>query len=189
MPIEWRAATRELLLGNGRITYGMRVLDDDTLGHLYLGPALQGGRSYAHLGTPDFAGFTNRLGTPVALECPVGGSGDFRVPAVAVAIPADGSGVLQLRYVEHRVMAGKPAAAGSAVDVRGGGSGGRDRHRHAAGWAQRARGGGGHDDLPRPPRPGPQPAPAQRRRRAHPAAGGRELEPGPARRGVGVDAP
>ena len=112
MPIEWRAATRELLLGNGRLTYGMRVLDDDTLGHLYLGPALHGGRSYAHLGAPDFAGFTNRIGTPVALECPVGGSGDFRVPAVAVAFPADGSGVLHLRYVEHRVMAGKPPLPG-----------------------------------------------------------------------------
>ena len=112
MSIEWRAATRELLLGNGRVTYGMRVLDDGTLGHLYLGPALQGGRSYAHLGTPDFAGFTNRLGAPVALECPVGGSGDFRVPAVAVARPADGSGVLQLQYVAHRVVAGKPPLPG-----------------------------------------------------------------------------
>jgi alpha-galactosidase len=112
MPIEWRAATRELLLGNGRMTYGMRVLDDDTLGHLYLGPALQGGRSYAHLGTPDFAGFTNRLGAPVGLECPVGGSGDFRLPAVAATSLADGSGVLHLRYAEHRVMTGKPSLPG-----------------------------------------------------------------------------
>jgi len=112
MPIEWRAATREFSLGNGRLTYAMRVLDDDSLGHLYLGPALTAGRSYAHLGTPDFAGFANRLGTPVALECPVGGSGDYRLPAVAVVNPSDGSAILHLRYVEHRVMDGKPALAG-----------------------------------------------------------------------------
>jgi alpha-galactosidase len=111
MPAAWDATTRQMHLHNGRISYVARVLEDGSFGHLYFGPTLQPGRSYAHLSRRPFHGFSNRLGDPVAREYPTGGSGDFRVPALALAT-ADGSPVLHLAYRSHRVVPGKPSLAG-----------------------------------------------------------------------------
>ena len=104
--IEWNEDERQFHLTNGRMSYVMRVLENDALGHLYFGAALAAGRSYRHLGPPEFRGFSNRLGDPVALEYPTTGSGDFRMPALAV-VHADGSTVLDLQYQRHRITAGK----------------------------------------------------------------------------------
>ena len=109
--IDWDPATRELHLRNGQVSYLARVLEDGSLGHLYFGPALAPGRSYAHLVPRPFEGFSNRIGDPVAREYPTGGSGDYRVPALVVE-PADGSPVLHLAYRGHHVSAGKPALPG-----------------------------------------------------------------------------
>ena len=111
MHAAWDAATNEMHLGNGRVSYVARVLEDGSFGHLYFGPALRPGRSYAHLSRRPFEGFSNRIGYPLAREYPTGGSGDFRVPALVVE-PADGSPVLHLAYRGHRVLAGKPALRG-----------------------------------------------------------------------------
>ena len=111
MTATWDGVTNELHLHNGRISYVARVLEDGSLGHLSFGPALAPGRSYAHLGAPNFRGFADRLPEPVALECPTGGSGDYRVPALTVQ-HADGSAALHLAYAGHRIMAGKPAIPG-----------------------------------------------------------------------------
>jgi len=111
MPIGWNESTNQLHLYNGRISYLARVLEDGSFGHLYFGPALAPGRSYRHLGAYPFEGFSNRVGEPIAREYPTGGSGDFRVPALVVE-PADGSSVLHLAYVGHRIVAGKPALPG-----------------------------------------------------------------------------
>jgi alpha-galactosidase len=111
MPIEWNQGSREFHLRNDRISYVVRVLENGWLGHLYFGPALAAGRSYAHLVPGSFYGFSNRLGEPLPLEFPTGGSGDFRPPALAVE-QADGSGVLDLQYTGHRIVPGKPALAG-----------------------------------------------------------------------------
>jgi len=111
MPIEWDPAKRQLHLRNDQISYVVRVLENGALGGLHFGPALALGRSYDHLGLGPFLGFANRVGDPVALECPTAGSGDFRVPAVTIAGP-DGSTVLDLRYLRHRVVAGKPPIDG-----------------------------------------------------------------------------
>ncbi len=111
MQAAWDAATNEMHLHNGRVSYLARVLEDGSLGHLYFGPALAPGRSYRHLGRGPFEGFDNRIGEPVAREYPTGGSGDFRVPALAV-VPADGSPVLHLAYAGHRVIPGKPVIPG-----------------------------------------------------------------------------
>ena len=108
MPIAWSPETRELHLHNGRISYAMRVHDNGTLGHLHFGAALDPARSHAHLEPTGFAGFTNRIGDPVPLEYPTTGTGDYRVPALAVEL-ADGSTVLDLVYQEHRILPGKPA--------------------------------------------------------------------------------
>ena len=111
MPIIWSADSQEFHLHNDRISYVMRVLDNGWLGHLYFGPALRSDRTLAHLLPGEFVGFSNRVGEPVPLECPTGGGGDFRVPALAVE-QADGSGVLDLRYKSHRIVPGKPAIPG-----------------------------------------------------------------------------
>ncbi len=111
MPIDVDAGGREFHLHNGRISYIVGVHDNGALGQLYFGPALSAGRSYRHLVPVPFRGFSNRLGAPVALEYPTSGSGDYRVPAIVVGQP-DGSTVLELAYVGHRITPGKPAITG-----------------------------------------------------------------------------
>ncbi len=108
MTIEWNADASEFHLRNGQISYIGRILDNGWAGHLYFGPALTDGRTYAHLGRDGFYGFSNRLGEPIALEYPTGGSGDYRPPALVVE-QADGSTVLDLRHRSHRILPGKPA--------------------------------------------------------------------------------
>ncbi len=111
MPITWSAESQDFHLHNECISYAIRVLDNGWLGHLYFGTAVRAGRSFAHLAPGEFAGFANRVGDPLALEFPTGGSGDYRIPALAVE-QADGSGVLDLRYKSHRIMASKPSIPG-----------------------------------------------------------------------------
>ena len=111
MPIDVDVEGREFHLHNGRISYIVGVHDNGALGQLYFGPALSAGRSYRHLVPVPFRGFNNRLGAPVALEYPTSGSGDYRVPAIVVGQP-DGSTVLELAYVGHRITPGKPAITG-----------------------------------------------------------------------------
>ena len=111
MSIEWNSETREFHLRNDRVSYVLRVLENGWLGHLYFGTALAGGRSYAHLAPGEFFGYSGRVGDPVPFEYPSGGSGDFRIPAVAIELP-DGSGVLDLRYTGHRTLQGKPVIPG-----------------------------------------------------------------------------
>ena len=111
MPIEWDPNVRQLHLRNDRLSYVMRVLENGWLGHVHFGAPLAPGRSYAHLGAEGFQGFSNRVGEPVPFELPTAGSGDFRVPALVVVQP-DGSAVLDLRYVTHRIRPGKPALPG-----------------------------------------------------------------------------
>lgn len=111
MPIEWIQDSRQFHLGNDRISYVMRVLENGALGHLHFGGALAQGRPYTHLGPRSFEGFSNRLDEPVALEYPTPGGGDFRAPALTVE-HADGSSVLELQYRSHRVYEGKGTLAG-----------------------------------------------------------------------------
>ncbi len=76
--------------------------------------ATRTGRS-RHLEPAGFAGFSNRVGDPVALEYPTTGAGDYRIPALTVE-HADGSTVLDLAYARapHRGRAsracGRPPA-------------------------------------------------------------------------------
>src|SRR3954451_6612315 len=107
MPIDFDATERQWHLRNGRISVVLCVLENGWLGQLHLGAPLPPGRSYRHLGPRPFHGFANRVGEPVVLEVPTRGSGDFRVPALDVESP-DGSRVLDLRYVDHDIEAGKP---------------------------------------------------------------------------------
>ena len=106
--IEWREADRQLHLANGLVSNVLVVHENGALGSVHLGAPLATGRSYRHLLRRPFRGFANRLGDPVALELPTPGSGDFRVPGLVVE-QADGSTVLELAYVGHRITPGKPS--------------------------------------------------------------------------------
>jgi alpha-galactosidase len=108
MTVEWRADDRQFHLRNESISLVLRVYEDGTLGHLHLGGPLPADRSYRHLGPDPFPGFSNRVGRPIPLAYPTSGTGDFRVPAL-VAVAADGSTALTLRYRDHRILAGKPS--------------------------------------------------------------------------------
>jgi alpha-galactosidase len=109
--VEWRAEDRQWHLSNGRLSLVLGVHDDGSLGLLHVGAPLATGRSYRHLVPRGWAGFSNRLAAPIALEVPTAGSGDYRVPALVVGQP-DGSSILELRYREHRIAPGKPALDG-----------------------------------------------------------------------------
>ncbi len=111
MTIHWDPVAREWHLANGRISYALRVLENGWLGHLHAGAPLASGGSLHHLGPSAFTGYDNRVGEPVALEVPVPGVGDFRVPALVVEA-ADGSTALDLRYAGHRIELGKPDLPG-----------------------------------------------------------------------------
>jgi len=111
VPIDWSSQARQLHLRNERISYVLAVNGDGSLGHRYFGAALAGDRVPLD---PGFAGFDNRVGDPIPFEYPTTGTGDYRVPALTVEL-ADGSGVIDLAYVDHRIVAGKP---GRAADDR-----------------------------------------------------------------------
>jgi alpha-galactosidase len=109
--IEWREADRQFHLANGRLSYILAIHENGALGPLHVGAPLATGRSYRHLIPRPFAGFSNRLGDAVALDCPTPGSGDYRVPGLVVEQP-DGSTVLELAYRDHRITGGKPPIPG-----------------------------------------------------------------------------
>ena len=111
MTIEWRAADRQFHLVNGLISLVLRVYEDDTLGHLYIGAPLPAGRSYRYAGPDPFRGFDQRVGDPVPFAYPTSGTGDFRVPALVVAA-SDGSTASSLRYTGHSITPGKPPLRG-----------------------------------------------------------------------------
>ncbi len=111
MPIDWDAETHEFHLHSEQLSYVVCVLENGALGQLHVGAPLTTGRSYRHLAPGEFRGFDNRLGEPVAMEYPTEGTGDYRVPAIAVAL-ANGSSALSLAYVRYRIIAGKPPIPG-----------------------------------------------------------------------------
>ena len=111
MPIDWDAETHEFHLHTEQLSYVVCVLENGALGQLHVGAPLTTGRSYRHLAPGEFRGFDNRLGDAVALEYPTEGTGDYRVPAIAVEL-ANGSSALSLAYVRYRIIAGKPPIPG-----------------------------------------------------------------------------
>jgi alpha-galactosidase len=111
MPIEWDADTGECHLRSDHLSYVLRVFEDGSLGHVYLGRPLALGQSYRHLVPGAFHGFANRVGDPVPFEYPTAGIGDFRVPALAV-VHGDGSAALRLSYAAHRIVGGKSRLPG-----------------------------------------------------------------------------
>ena len=117
MLIERYPETKTFFLHAGSTTYAIKVLEHGYLTHLYWGPrvAIQDldfvlqFRARAFSPNPD--GFEFSLDT-IPLEYPVYGSSDFRSPALEVFQPEDGSRILDLRFKDHKIIAGKPSLPG-----------------------------------------------------------------------------
>ena len=111
MTIHWNPEAQEFHLFNQQISYLLCVFANGRLGQLHFGAALAPGRSYRHLQPRDLETSDNAAADGLGFEYPTHGSGDFRAPALALALP-DGSPVLDLVYAGHRIIAGKPPLAG-----------------------------------------------------------------------------
>ena len=119
MPIEHSPETKTFFLHAGSTTYAMKVLEQGYLAHLYWGPRVEIGsldfalqfRDRAFSPNPDGLGREFSLDT-IPLEYPVYGNSDFRSPALEVFQPEDGSRILNLRFKDHEIVAGKPSLAG-----------------------------------------------------------------------------
>ena len=116
--IHYDEEQRVFHLQTGSSSYLMQILRDGYLVHLHWGGRVahyHGGHAPVHLDRgfspcPDEA---DRTFSPDSFpqEYPTFGTGDFRTPACQV-LREDGSTVSDLRYVAHRILAGKPALAG-----------------------------------------------------------------------------
>jgi alpha-galactosidase len=107
VPISWDAASRTLHLRNDRLSQLLRVHDNGALGQLHLGAPLAADRVLSIVEPRGFRGFGEQFADQIALVYPTTGGGDYRIPALAVEM-ADGSTIVDLRYVEHRISPGKP---------------------------------------------------------------------------------
>lgn len=111
MTIQWNPETQELHLCNQEMSYVLCVFTSGRVGQLHFGGALAPGRSYRHLQPRDLATPDNAALDGLGFEYPTQGGGDFRAPALVLAV-RDGSPVLDLVYAGHRIVAGKPPLAG-----------------------------------------------------------------------------
>ncbi len=110
MSITWNPESRTLHLRNDFVSYVLRVHDDGRLGQIHVGAPLAVDRVLAGVASPEVferEGLDLHGRPPVAVAYPTTGTGDYRIPALTVEL-ADGSTVVDLRYIEHRIVAGKP---------------------------------------------------------------------------------
>jgi alpha-galactosidase len=106
MTISYKSETREFHLRNEGLSYIIAVLEDGRLGQLHFGAPLADLPSYRHLVGTRYKGFERGGGDYALLEYPSRGTGDFRIPAIEV-LQADGSRLVDPRYVGHRILPGK----------------------------------------------------------------------------------
>jgi alpha-galactosidase len=119
MPIEYSTAANTFFLHSGETTYALKVLAQGFLTHLYWGPKVSAQeldfvlrfRERPFSPNPDGSEREFSLDT-LPLEYPVYGNTDFRSPALEVFQPEDGSRIVDLRFKDHRTMAGKPSLSG-----------------------------------------------------------------------------
>jgi alpha-galactosidase len=119
MLIEHSREADTFFLHAGATTYAMKVLPHGYLAHLYWGPKLEGQdldfalrrRDRAFSPNPADSGREISLDT-IPLEYPVYGNSDFRSPALEVFQPEDGSRIVDLRFKDHEIVAGKRSLTG-----------------------------------------------------------------------------
>ena len=117
--ITWDADQQVFHLRTPSTSYIMQVIRNGMLAHVYWGRRLQSsswpGMRNGHEDAPPPARFDlgdrNYSPTTQLQEFPGYGKGDFRHPAYQARL-ANGTTVTELRYVGHRILAGKPRLDG-----------------------------------------------------------------------------
>ena len=117
--IQYHEKTQTFHLSNGKISYLMKVLPDQTMGQLYFGRAINDSECFDHLleckhrpmTSWVFEGNKFYSRDHTKQEYPVYGTTDYRHPAVEVRQP-NGSRIIELAYVSHKVTPGKPRLEG-----------------------------------------------------------------------------
>ncbi len=120
MQISFDENTRSFHLTNGLISYIMQLKADNYLAHLYFGQAVERFNLKYALYVTEREGCPQPDGMEEARvfsletlpqEYPAQGCGDFRIPALR-AVLDNGTSALDLRYVSHEILSGKPALQG-----------------------------------------------------------------------------
>ncbi|EOD00898.1 alpha-galactosidase [Caldisalinibacter kiritimatiensis] len=119
MPVYFNEKTREFHLQNQEISYIIKVLKNNQLGHIYFGKRVKHRRSFQHLlrskpraltacvyeGDLDFSLDLTRQ------EYPSYGTTDFREPAFQIK-QQNGSRITNFEYKTHKIYKGKPRLEG-----------------------------------------------------------------------------
>lgn len=119
MPIIFHKNSRVFHLTNGKISYIMRVMENEQLEHIYFGKCLNdrdgfehqheaSSRSHAAIALPEPSVLSMQY---TAQEYPVYGTGDFKSPACTV-LQENGSRISDFRYVSFEIRQGKPQLNG-----------------------------------------------------------------------------
>lgn len=119
MPVIFHQNSRVFHLTNGKISYIIRVMENEQLENIYFGKCLndrdgfehlheEAGRSHAAIALPEPSALSMQY---TAQEYPVYGTGDFKAPACTV-LQENGSRIMNFRYDSYSVEQGKPALKG-----------------------------------------------------------------------------
>nr|WP_317282779.1 alpha-galactosidase [uncultured Sellimonas sp.] len=119
MSIKFHESSREFHLYNDKISYIIKVLENDQLGHVYYGKHLTDKEDFGYLieyATRDmapypFEGRSNFSLEHLKQEYPTFGSGDTRYPAFELE-REDGSRVVDFKYKKHEIFPGKKEIEG-----------------------------------------------------------------------------
>ena len=119
MSVFFERESKTFHLRNRWISYVMKILPNDQLGHLYFGKAVSRKGSYDYLIEPScrpmssyvFEGEYTFSLEHTRQEYPSYGTGDFRDPAIGIRL-TDGSTVSDFHFERYEVKAGKPVLEG-----------------------------------------------------------------------------
>ncbi len=119
MPVIFHEKSKTFHLTNEYISYIIHIMENGQLENLYYGKAVhdhegfdrlheEGWRSQSAICMPDPSGLSMHYARQ---EYPVYGTGDFRSPVCTIR-QANGSRIVDFRYVSHTVSGGKPSLPG-----------------------------------------------------------------------------
>ncbi len=119
MPIIYNKSSSEFHLYNGNISYIMKILENNQMGHLYFGKRIRHRDSFAHLvqqRSHCHTAYVFEKNLKFSLdtirqEYPAYGTTDFREPAYQIELK-NGSRITDFQYIDHHIYPGKPKLHG-----------------------------------------------------------------------------
>lgn len=119
MTIKFHNKSKEFHLYNEEVSYIIKILKNNQLGHLYYGKKIRDRESFEHLlelkpramSVCTFEGDLDFSLEHIKQEYPAYGSGDMRYPAYEI-VQKNGSNITCFEYVDHKIYNGKPKLSG-----------------------------------------------------------------------------